>query len=64
MHDSVINGNYRNQQAHMTDQTHRIPDSVSGLSYKDVAQGTFTINPKVVLSKLKNNIIIIVDSHA
>jgi len=52
-HDSAINGNCRNQQAHTKNSTHRIPVLVNGLASMDVSTKN-TMNPKVVLSKIES----------
>jgi hypothetical protein len=47
-HDSAINSNYRNQQAHTKDSTHTIPVLINGIT------SIFAINLKVVFNKIKN----------
>jgi hypothetical protein len=64
-HDSAINGNYSNQQAHTNDSTHRIPVLVNGLTSMDVSMKNISHKPKSSSQQNKEQkIIIIGDSHA
>jgi hypothetical protein len=64
-HDSAINGNYRNQQPHTKDSTHRIPVLVNGLTTMDVSTKNICHKPKSSSQQNKEHkIIIISDSHA
>ena len=64
-HDKVTNGNYRNQQAHMKDSTHRIPVLVNVLTSMDVSARNIHHKPKSSTKQNKEHrIIVIGDGHA
>jgi len=64
-YDSAINGNYRNQQPHTKDSTHRIPVLVNGLASVDVSTKNICHKPKSSSQQYKEHKIIITgDTHA
>jgi len=64
-HDSAMNGNSKNQQAHTKDSTHRIPVLVNGLTSMDVStKNNYHEAKSSSQQNRENEIIIISDSHA
>jgi len=64
-HDSAINGNCRNQQAHTKNSTHRIPVLVNGLASMDVSTKNNYHAPKSSSQQNREHkIIIIGDNYA
>jgi hypothetical protein len=64
-HDSAINGNCRNQQAHTKNSTHRIPVLVNGLTSMDVSTKNNYHEPESSSQQNREHkIIIIGDCHA
>ena len=64
-HESAINGDYRNQQPHTKDSTHRIPVLVNGLTSMDVSMKNICHKPKSSSQRNKEHkVIIISNSHA
>jgi hypothetical protein len=63
-HNSAINSNYRNQQAHAKRSTYMIPVLVNGLTSKFVSTKNICHKPKSSCQQTKeHNIIIIGNSH-
>jgi len=64
-HDSAINSNCRNQQAHTKDSTHTIPVLVNGITSMDTSTKNICHKPKSSFQQNKEHkIIIISNSHA
>jgi hypothetical protein len=64
-HNSAINSNHRNQQAHTKDSTHATPVLVNGLTSVDASTTTVCHKPKTCSQQNnEHKIIIIGDSHA
>ena len=64
-HDSAINSNHRNQQAHTKDSTHASPVLVNGLTSVDASMKNVCHKPKSSSQRNEEHkIIIIGNSHA
>jgi hypothetical protein len=63
-HNSAINSNHRNPQAHTKDSTHAIPVLVNGLTSVDMSMKNVCHKPESSSKKNEHKTIITSDSHA